>query len=174
MAETRVAQVMDALVTGMRLVTGFRAPTDASTVAGLTTVFDSSELWTTDDRDGQSILVIGYAGDDPEDDIPIAQTSLSAGPIAISARPRDEVATIACRAIVDGRETPKLARDAAMATIAAVSLFCRTDPSLGINTADAVGGVRTITYVTAGDLLAYAHEGHTCEWAFTVSFKSRV
>jgi hypothetical protein len=62
MAETRVAQVIDALVTGMRATAGFRSPTSASTTAGLTTVYDGPEVWTTDDRDGQSLLVIGYSG----------------------------------------------------------------------------------------------------------------
>lgn len=174
MTDTRVGQVIDALIAGMRATTGFRGPNDPSTVAGLTTVFDSSEVWTTDDRDGQSFLVVGYAGDDPEDDVPVATTAFTRGPIAVPARPRDELATIHCRAIADGKETPKIARDAALLILSAVSAFCRADPSLGINTSDTVGGVRTIAYVTAGDLLAYAHNGHTAEWSFDVSFSSRV
>jgi hypothetical protein len=174
MAETRVAQVIDALVTGMRATAGFRAPTSASTTAGLTTVYDSTEVWTTDDRAAGSILVIGYSGNDPDDLTPIAESTFTRGPIAVPARPRDEASAVHCRAIVDGRETPKIARDAALATIAAVSAFCRIDPSLGINTSDTVGGVRTIAFVTTGDLIQYAHDGHTAEWDFDVSFSTRV
>jgi hypothetical protein len=174
MAETRVAQVIDALVTGMRATTGFRSPTSASTTAGLTTVYDSSEVWTTDDRDGQSLLIIGYSDADADNQAATAESSFTRGPIAVPARPRDEVAVIHCRAIADGRETPKIARDATLTTIAAVSAFCRADPSLGINTSDTVGGVRTIAYVTTGDLLQYLNRGHTAEWAFDVSFSTRV
>jgi hypothetical protein len=174
MAETRVAQVIDALVTGMRATAGFRSPTSASTTAGLTTVYDGPEVWTTDDRDGQSLLVIGYSGSDPDEQTATAESSFTRGPIAVPARPRDEVSVIHCRAIADGRETPKIARDAALATIAAVSLFCRTDPSLGINTSDTVGGVRTIAFVTTGDLIQYLMRGHTAEWAFDVGFSTRV
>lgn len=172
--ETRVAQVIDTLVAGLRATSGFRSPTSASTVPGLTTVYDSSEVWTTDDRDGQSVLVIGYASDEPDDQTPIAESTFTRGPIAVPARPRDEVSVIRCRAIVDGRETPKLARDAALATIEAVAAFCRVDPSLGLNTSGTVGGVRTIAYVTAGDLIQYLVRGHTAEWAFDVSFSTRV
>lgn len=174
MAETRVAQVIDRLIAGMRATAGFRGPADASTVAGLVTVYDSSEVWTTDDRDGQNLLVIGYTGPDPDDQTPSAETSFSRGPIAIPARPRDEAGIVHCRAICDGADTPQLARNGAMATIEAVSAFCRTDPSLGLNTSGTVGGVRTIAYVTAGDLLQYLSRGHTAEWAFDVSFSTRV
>lgn len=172
--ETRVAQVIDVLVAGTRALPGFRYWSDVTTAAGLTTVFDGAEHRATDDHAEGSLLIVGWPGDDADAVELAATTSLSSGPIAATNRPRDEVGTVQCKAISQNKETQKQARDGALAVITAVASFCRADPSLGIQTSDTIGGVRTIAWVTAGTLAQYLRSGYVAEWDFTVTFKTRV
>jgi len=172
--ETRLAQVMDRLVELARALPGHRGPTDYTTADDLITVYDGPEIRATDDRAPGGHLVIGWPGDSADTVTAAGSTSVEAGPIASTARPRDEVGTIICRAIQDQAGTAKDARDGALAQIASVAALCRSDPSLGLNTSDTIGGVRTITFVTAGDLYQYLSGGYTCEWEFSITYKTRV
>lgn len=172
--QTRVAQVIDRLVVLARALPNHRGPEDQTGAVGVTTVFDGPEIRSTDDLSDGAMLIIGYPGDNPDELVAAANSTITYGPIAATNRPRDEVGTIICRAISQRAETAADARNGALAEVEAVAAICRADPSLALNTADTIGGVRTITFVTAGDMFQYLDRGYTCEWEFSVTFKTRV
>lgn len=172
--ETRVGQVIDAVIAKLAITSGFRLNGDTNSTTGLITVFDGAEIRATDDAIDQVLLVIGYPGDNPDELEPAAQIALSSGPIASTSRPRDEQTSIACKAISHRAESQKDARDAGLAALVAVAMMCRADPSLGINTSGTIGGVRTLAWVTAGQLTQYLHNGYVAELDFTISYQSRV
>lgn len=172
--ETRVGQVIDAVIAKLAATTGFRLYGDSNSTADLVTVFDGAEIRATDDNIDQVLLVIGWAGDDPEQTSAAADIALTTGPIAATNRPRDEQTSIACKVMSHRAGTQKEARDAGLATLVAVAKVCRADPSLGINTSDTIGGVRTLAWVTAGQLTQYLHNGYVAELDFTISYQSRV
>lgn len=171
--QTRVPQVIDALIALGRALPGHRAP-DGTTSGKLVTVYDGPEIRATDDAADDAWVVIGWSGTGAEDLEPAAQSNLSRGPIAATNRPRNEVVTINCLASVRRGESAKLARDMVSAELDAFAGICRGDPSLGINTAGTIGGVRTIAYVTAGTLTQYLLDGYVAEWNFTVTYDARV
>lgn len=174
--ETRTAQVIDALIALSAAITGYRLADEyTGPDPSWVTVWDGPAIRGQDDNsDGAGHLIIGYSGDDPEALQPAAQTTIGPGPMASTVRPRDEVGTIVCRAVFDCADTPKQARDAALAILTAVANLCRSDPTLGINASATVGGVIVRCWVTAGTLLQYQVNGYTAEWEFTVTFKTRV
>jgi hypothetical protein len=172
--QTRTAQVIDALIAGVRALPGHRAPDGTVSGADLVTVYDGPEIRSTDDAIDESWVVIGWSGSGPDDLNPAAQVNLSRGPIAATNRPRNEVVTISCLASARRGESTKAARDLVTAELDAVAGLLRSDPSLGINTAGTIGGVRTIAYVTAGTLSQYLLDGYVAEWEFTVTYESRV
>lgn len=171
--QTRTAQVIDALVAGTRALAGHRAP-DGTASGKLVTVYDGPEIRSTDDAVDDAWLVIGWSGSGADDLEPAAQVIQSRGPIAATNRPRNEVVTVNCLASVRRGESAKLARDLATAELGVVAELLRADPSLGINTAGTIGGVRTIAFVTAGTLTQYLLDGYVAEWSFTVTYDSRV
>lgn len=172
--ETRVAQVIDFLVSGLAANASFRRPDDETYGPDLITVWDGPEFRSSEDHSKSAHVVIGYGGDDPEALEPSAATELVAGPLAAMVRPRDETLTVSCRSICDSGETPKIARDTALAGIEAVANLCRSDPSLGIDASATIGGVVVRAWVTAGTLLQYLEAGYTAEWEFTVTVRTRV
>lgn len=172
--ETRLEQVIDQLVLLTRALANHRAPTDQSTAAGMTTVFDGPEIRTTDDYADGCSLVIGWGGESAEDVSVAGSSTIARGPIAGQTRPADEIGYVTCRAIYSNAETPKLARDGALAAMTAVAALCRATPDLGINTSGTIGGVRTLAFVTAGDLYQYLDRGNVAIREFTVTFKTRV
>jgi hypothetical protein len=139
MAETRVAQVIDALIARLGGTAGFRLNGDSNSAADLVTVFDGAEIRSTDDSIDQVLLVIGWAGDNPDETEPAATIALSSGPIAATNRPRDEITSISCKVMSHRASTQKEARDAGLAALTAVAKVLRSDPSLGINTSDTIG-----------------------------------
>jgi hypothetical protein len=172
--QTRTAQVIDALVELCAAEATFRRPSEVTYDSTLITVWDGPEFRSGQDYGGGGHLVIGFGGDDPEAQEAAASTELSAGPMAASVRPRDEELTINCRAVQDHGETPKRARDGALAVIDAVALVCRSAPDLGIDASATIGGVTVRAWVTAGTMLQYLQAGYTCEWSFTVTVRTRV
>jgi len=173
--QTRIAQVIDALIArSLALPDTFRAPDDQSASESLITVWDGPQFRSGEDYGRSAHLIIGFGGPDPEAQEPAADTQLSAGPSASAVRPRDEVLSINCRAVMDSAESAKEARDRALAVIDAVASICRSDPSLGIDASATIGGVIVRAWVTAGTLLQYLESGYTAEWEFTVTVRTRV
>lgn len=172
MAEIRTGQVIDALVSSLRALPGFRAPTDRD-YAPNTTVWDGPEIDTVTDNAPGAHLVVGYGGT-ADVATPAADSTWSTGPIAGRVHPREEVTLIACMAKVDRMDSPKAARDAVLEVVTQVAQLCRADPSLGIDTSQTIGGVSTLAWVTGGNLTQWAHDGFTAMQAFTVTYKTRV
>jgi hypothetical protein len=172
--QTRVAQVIDRLLVLGRALPGHRSPTGLVSTAGLVTVFDGPEIRSTDDAIDQTMVIVGWSGDDDDNLAQAATIGLTGGPIAASNRPRDEQGTINCKAISHRADSVALARDAVIAEVVAFAELCRVDPSLGISTSDTIGGVRTLAWVTAGSLVQYLSKGYVAEMDFTVSYSTRV
>jgi hypothetical protein len=172
--ETRVAQVIDRILVLGRAASGHRAPGDTSPTPGLVTVYDGPEVRSTDDAIDQTFVVIGWSGDDDEALEIAARMVLTSGPIAATNRPRDEITTITCKVVSHRAESVAEARNAALAEVVVFAAICRSDPSLGINTADTIGGVRTLAWVTAGTLTQYLSKGYVAEFEFTISYQTRV
>lgn len=172
MSEMRLGQVIDAIVTGLGATTGFRlSTTDVYTEA--TTVWDGPEWQVVDDNGPGGHVVIGYSG--PRGGrSPSATTSWDAGPIAGTNRPRDEVTQLNCFVTAQRHATARGARNEAITIVSAVAAFCRADPSLGINTAGTIGGVRNLTFVTNGNVVQFSDRGFNCEIEFTITYKTRV
>jgi hypothetical protein len=171
--QIRIGQVIDALVQQIGDRPGWRFPTGRESMDE-STVWDGPEWQKVEDHAPGGHVVIGWPGefDSP---VPAASTTWESGPIASSNRPRDEVTAVTCLATAQKHETVKDARDACMVLLAEVAAVCREDPSLGIDTAATVGGVRTITYVTAGSFTQlFGPNGFTAELQFTVTYKTRV
>lgn len=170
MPQTRVDQVIDRLVelaAGQAGYIRYGQPGADEII-----VFDGPEWSETDDP--CDALVVGWSGGDDDAATPAATSNQTAGPIAAGNRPRDEVGTVLCRAIAQTKDSPKAARDAAKAIVVTLAGLCRADPSLALNTSDTIGGVRTIAYVTTGDLVQYNSRGYVAEWEFTITFLTRV
>lgn len=174
MAETRLEQVIDQLVLLTRALPDHRGPADQTTALNQTTVFDGPEVRTTDDVSDGASLIIGWGGESADEVTVAGSSTIARGPIAAQTRPADEIGTIVCRAVYQNAETAKLARDGALATLTAVAALCRATPDLGINTSGTIGGVRTLAFVTAGDLYQYLDRGYVAIREFTVTFKTRV
>lgn len=174
MAESRVVAVIDALISKASALPGYRLLTSAGLDINYTTVFDGPEVTDTDDAAAGGLLVIGWSGNDAEQLERAASSNWTTGPMAASNHPRDEVTVISCRGIVQKGETVRAARVAVYQIMADVATICRADPSLGINTADTIGGVRTLCFVTAGELMQYQLDGFVAELAFTVTYQARV
>lgn len=172
--ETRVAQVIDRVLVLGRTAAGHRAPGDVTSTTGLVTVYDGPEVRSTDDAIDSTFVVIGWSGDDDDSIELVARMQLTSGPIAAANRPRDEITAITCKAISHRADSVKEARDAALAEVAVFAQICRSDPSLGINTTDTIGGVRTLAWVTAGSLFQYLHNGYVAEFEFTINYQTRV
>jgi hypothetical protein len=172
--QTRVAQVIDRLLVLSRALPNHRAPTGTVSTSGLVTVYDGPEVRSTDDAIDQTIVVVGWSGEDDDDLAVPATLTLTAGPIAATNRPRDEQGTINCKVISHRADSVANARDAVVAEVVAFAELCRVDPSLGINTSDTIGGVRTLAWVTAGSLVQYLSKGYVAEMDFTVSYSTRV
>lgn len=172
MTETRLGQVIDALVNGLGATTGFR-PSFSEEYATATTVWDGPEWQVVEDHGAGGNVVIGYSG--PRGARSASATSTwAAGPIAGTNRPREEVTQVNCFATAQRHGTPRGARNEAIAIVSAVAAFCRSDPSLGINTSGTIGGVSTLTSLTAGSIVQFADRGFTCEIDFTITYKARV
>lgn len=171
--QIRIGQVIDALVSTIGGRPGFRSP-DGRESLNEATVWDGPQWQTVEDHAPGGHVVIGWPGEF-ESPSPAATTTWEAGPIASTNRPRDETTQVACLATAQRHETVKDARDACLALLTTVAAVCREDPSLGIDTAATVGGVRTITYVTAGSFTQLlGPNGFAAELEFTVTYKSRV
>jgi predicted Kef-type K+ transport protein len=91
---------------------------------------------------------------------------------------RDEVGTITCLASFSTGDAEdgsvSVARLGALGLMADVANYCRIDPSLGLDTSGVVGGIRTRSFVTAGQMSQYLMGGVTCDWLFTITFQARV
>jgi hypothetical protein len=172
--QTRVAQVIDRLLVLGRALPNHRSPTGLTSTAGLVTVFDGPEIRSTDDAIDQTLVVVGWSGDDDDNLSEAATISLTSGPIAATNRPRDEATTINCKVISQRADSSSAARNAVVAEVEAFAGLCTTDPSLGISTSDTIGGVRTLAWVTAGSLVQYLSKGYVAEMDFTVSYSTRV
>lgn len=173
--QIRTGQVIDALLALCRTVPGFVDPATCADDGGAAVrVWDGPEWQLVDAETPGGHLVIGWSGDRASPS-PSADTDWVGGPIAGTARPRDETTRLVCLASARWAETPKAARDAALSTVSAVAAVCRADPSLGINTSGTVGGIRTLTFVTGGSLTQSAREdGYTASQMFTITYKTRV
>jgi|SRR6187549_766700 len=172
--QTRVAQVIDALVERCTALPTFRGSDELTYDPDLVTVWDGPGFRAGEDYSKGAHLIVGFGGPDPEAQEAAATTEISAGPMAASIRPRDEVLSINCRAVLDSGETAKIARDGALAVIEAVAEVCRIAPDLGIDASATIGGVKVRAWVTAGTMLQYLQSGYTCEWSFTVTVSTRV
>lgn len=171
--QIRIGQVIDALVSKIGDLPGFRFPTGTESMDE-STVWDGPEWQVVEDHAPGGHVVIGDPGEF-ETPTPAATSTWQAGPIASTNRPRNEVTQIACLATAQKHETVKDARDACLAMLTAVAAVCREDPSLGIDTSATVGGVRTITYVTAGSFTqSLGPNGFTARLDFTVTYDTRV
>lgn len=173
MTQIRTGQVIDALVAQLRAQPGFRSKWTYGTNPD-TTVWDGPEWQNSEDHAPGAHVVIGFGGLDRDDRQPAATANWTAGPMASSVRARQETGTIACMAICDRADTPKIARDTVFAVASMVAQLDRLDPALGIDTSETIGGVRTVVTVTAGVLTQWAREGFTATQAFTVSYETRV
>jgi hypothetical protein len=170
----RIGQVIDQLLVLSRALSGHRDPDGTDSTAGLVTVYDGPQVRSTDDAIDSTFLVIGYGGDGPDDISTAGSGRWSSGPIAGTVRPRSEVASVSCKIVSHRGESPKLARDAALAELNAVAGICRSDPSLGIDTSSTIGGVRTLAYVTGGQMVQYLRRGFVCEITFDITYDARV
>jgi hypothetical protein len=172
--ETRLAQVIDQLVALTRALPNHRGPDDQTTADDVSTVYDGPEMRATDDLANGGHLVIGWSGDSPDEVVAAGSSTITRGPMAATVHPANEIGTVNCRAIFQRGETPKLARDGALAEITAVAQLCRATPDLGINTSGTIGGVRTVASVTIGEMYQYLDRGNVCLWDFSVTFETRV
>jgi hypothetical protein len=174
MANYRVGQVIDRLLVLTRALPGHRDPNGTTSTDGLVTVYDGPEVRSTDDAIDNTLLVIGWSGTDTDALEEAASSSWTSGPIASTVRPRDETTIVACKVISQRGDSPKAARDGAVAEVEALAQLCRNDPSLGIDTSATIGGVRTLAWVTAGSVVQYLDAGYVCEIDVTVSYNTRV
>jgi hypothetical protein len=172
--QTRMAQIIDRLLVLSRALPNHRAPVGIVSTSGLVTVFDGPEVRSTDDAIDQTMVVVGWSGDDDESLEIAASLTLAGGPIAATNRPRDEQGIINCKAISHRADSVAIARDSVIAEVVAFAELCRADPSLGLSTSDTIGGVRTLAWVTAGSLVQYLSKGYVAEMDFTVSYSTRV
>jgi hypothetical protein len=172
--ETRIAQIIDRLVTLSAALPGYRMADAETTASNTTAVWDGPEVRSSDDASDGSELVIGWSGPSADEALASASSSIKAGPMAGPNRPREEEGFVNCLAIGQNAPTPKAARDAALQVVEDVAELCRSTPDLGIDTSGTIGGVLTRAYVTAGDLVQYLQDGYVAEWQFTVNFKTRV
>jgi hypothetical protein len=174
MTQQRVVQVIDALIARTSALPGYRLPGSVGQFGSTTTVYDGPQFTSTDDIEPGGFLVIGWSGADSDHLEPAAESSWVSGPIAGSVHPRDETTTITCMAIAQRAESVRDARVAAFQQLSDVAAVCRADTSLGINTADVIGGVNTLCYVAAGQLIQYALNGYVAELGFSVTYQARV
>lgn len=174
MTQQRVVQVIDALLFQISALPGYRTPGLVGQFSTTVTVFDGPEFTYTDDIEPGGFLVVGWPGSDAEQLEPVASSTWVSGPIAGRAHPRDETTVVAMRAISQRQERVRDARVAVYQQMTDVAGICRNDPSLGINTADTIGGVNTLAYVTAGELFQYSSNGYVAELSFSVTYQARV
>lgn len=172
MTDTRMGQVIDAMVAGLGATTGFR-PSASEEYATATTVWDGPEWQLVEDHGPGGHVVIGYSGPRGSKQ-PSVTSSWESGPIAGTNRPRNETAQVNCFATAQRHATAKGARNEVIAIVTAVAAFCRADPSLGINTAGTIGGISTLTFLSGGSLVQFADRGCTAEFEFTITYKARV
>jgi hypothetical protein len=170
----RIGQVIDRLVALSRASAGHRAPDGTDSTTGLVTVYDGPEVRATDDAEDNTFLIIGWSGDLDDGLTPAGAGAWKAGPIANQVRPRDESTAVTCKVVSQRGESPKLARDAAIAEVALIAGLCRSDPTLGVDSSATIGGVRTRAFVTAGTMVQYLAKGYVCELDFEVYYDARV
>lgn len=163
--------VVDALVTGMRATSGYRAPTTASASIP---VYDGQELMVTAEVP-VSWLVIGWSGD-PDSPDQQGQAGQAAAAMATT-RPREELGEISCQAVCQGGRgdlsgSAKGARDGAFAVLADVERFLRADPTLGIP----IGAAGQVLWaqITSLTPTQFSDGGHVCAVAFAVSYRARI
>jgi hypothetical protein len=175
MSNQRVIPVIDALISLTTALPGYRLPSGRGMSVGATTVYDGPEWTASDDGSDGAQLVIGWSGSGPSELEVAADSTWVSGPIAGSVHPRDEVTTVACMAFGQRAERSRDARVVAYQVMSDVAQVCRADPSLGINTTnDAIGGMRTLCFVTAGQLVQYSSNGYVAQLGFTVTYSARV
>jgi hypothetical protein len=172
--QSRAAQVVDAVLALTRAQTGYRSPSSTGYSESAVTVFDGPEFLSTDDYADGGSLIVGFSGLDDTESTVAGTVTLNTGPIAASVRPRDEQGSINCMAISPRRDTPKQARDSALAMLETLAGVCRSDPSLGIDGSATIGGYKMLARVTAGNFTQQLVNGYECWWAFTIDYSTRV
>jgi len=150
--QDRLSQVIDALLALSIAQVGYRSSSDTASADNAVTVWDGPDILGSDDYQGSiGLLVVGYCGPDVDQLQPSGSVQLGTGPIASTAHPRDEITTVSMLGVSQNQDTAKAARDACYAIVSMVAALCRADPSLGINSADTIGGVRTSAFVTSSE-----------------------
>lgn len=163
MSTTRLPYVIDALVDGLRALTGYRAPDEASG----TPVFDGPEYAITGDMP-VTWVAVGWSGDP---DAP--QTGADGGQVIASLgnRSREETGLVRMRVVSQaGDRDMKARRDAAFAVMADVENLVRTDPLIGLDPVwmreAEIGDRYTIQQEFA--------EGPVCIVDFAVTYRARI
>jgi hypothetical protein len=172
MSQFRLIQILGVIVPGMQAQAGYRGPLTVGSDTAVT-VWDGPEIRSSDDYALGGHLIIGWSGDSLDEVTPAGAAQLTQGPIAATNRPRNETGAINCRAIAQQGETALDTRVAAGQIVSDVAAYLRSDPSMGIDTADTIGGVRSMAYVTDLSITQYQRNGFTVEIDFVISYGAR-
>jgi len=169
---TAMADVMTAVIDGLRGTTGWRDPWDDMTVGGVC-VYDTVEPLMTSQLE-DACLIVGLASADDD-----RQTGSATQAVATlgTGRHREEQGTIACIALSQtGDSGPGIVREmraAAAQIIADVDVFLRANGSLGLvpqyrNVTAMIGDITSLKAFTT------SAAGVVCEIDFTIKYDARL
>jgi hypothetical protein len=166
--------VIDAVLSTLRALPTYRAPTDTGSTE-LTTVYDGPEVLHYTDN-GRSFLVVGYGGEDvwdpgeSSDDATRGDVSVRA--IATTS-PKEEEASIDCLAVYkSGDFDVSTSRAAVVAIGSDVDTALRAAPKVGIGSS--ATGQLLWTQVTEWSLRSYLRGGlFVAELRFTLTYHAR-